>query len=184
MTDVELDRDAFEMLKKECIACRKCSIGGGNVFSNMSLNADIMVVGQNPGTEEVKEGRPFVGVSGAVFDEALQRIVGIGREELYVTNVVKCFSDRKPAPFEIDNCREYLDKEVKLLKPRVAVALGSLAFKVMTGMSGVVKHCGEVVFSPRYKIPVIATPSPYGSDDVRMKMLEDALRKLKEVVDG
>lgn len=190
--------EQLELLKKNCIGCRKCSIGGqapvdedshGNVFSNMNLDAEILVVGQNPGTDEVKAAEPFVGVSGKVFNEALKRIVGIDRESLYVTNTVKCYTpgNRKPSQFEIDNCREHLDAEIALLKPKVAVALGSFAFKAMTGMSGIMKHCGEVVYSPRYKIPVIAMlhPSPYNTNNPeRRKMFEEALGKLKEVLNG
>ena len=200
MTNVKISQDecSLEMLKKDCIACTKCSIGGqkpvdeescGNVFSNMNMDAGIMVIGQNPGIDEVKAAEPFVGVSGKVFNEALKRVVGVERDNLYITNVVKCYlpDNRKPSQFEIDNCRTHLDAEVALLKPKVAVALGSFAFKAMTGMSGIMKHCGEAVFSPRYGIPVIAMlhPSPYNMNNTeRREMFENALRKLAEVLNG
>jgi DNA polymerase len=132
-------------------------------------------------------GEPFVGPSGKVFEEALNRIVGLKREDLYITNTVKCYTknNRKPMQSEVDNCRDFLDLEMKLVQPKVAVALGSFAFKALTGMSGIMKHCGEVVISPRYRIRVVAMlhPSPYNTNNPeRKKMFELAMKKLAEVL--
>jgi uracil-DNA glycosylase family 4 len=197
----------LECLKKDCLACRRCAIGGrcldgtewsmepdedgelppiGNVFSTMNPGVEVMVVGQNPGADEVGVGIPFVGASGKVFDEALRRVAGLGREDVYITNAVKCHTqaNRKPTQAEVDNCRDFLDLEVKLVKPKVVVALGSLAFKAMTGMSGVMKHCGDVVVSPRYLVRVVAMlhPSPYNTNTPeRREMFEAAMSALAEL---
>jgi len=199
---------ALECLKKDCLACRRCAVGGrcldgsewspgpdddghvrpiGNVFSTMNQEADIMVVGQNPGADEVGVGEPFVGSSGKVFNEALGRIVGLTRGDVYITNVVKCHTqaNRRPVQAEIDNCRDFLDLEVKLVKPKVIVALGSVALKALTGMSGVMKHSGELNVSPRYLTPVIAMlhPSPYNTNNPeRRRMFEDAMAVLAEAL--
>ena len=84
-------------LKKRCLCCTKCAIGGNaigdapcNVFSSMSFDAKIMVVGQNPGFQEVLRGVPFVGPSGKFFDTVMEKILGITRAQMYVTNTVKC----------------------------------------------------------------------------------------------
>ncbi len=164
----------LESLKKECLACRMCAIGGcdingcnSNVFSTMNP-VPVMVVGQNPGAEEVRLGIPFVGISGKTFDAALEKIVGLKRADVYVTNVVKCYThnNRKPTDGEVTACRAFLDREVELVKPKVIVALGSYALKALTGMSGVSKHCGELVYSPRYKVHVLALlhPSPLNTN--------------------
>lgn len=208
MIDLTNEDVALECLKKDCLACRRCAIGGkridgkewdgqpdddgvmpsiSNVFSNMNLDVDVMVVGQNPGADEVGNGRPFVGVSGQVFNDALETFTGIDRESLYITNTVKCYTqgNRKPTQAEMDNCRDFLDLEIKLVQPKVIVALGSIAFKALTGMSGIMKHSGEVVVSPRYLVPVVAMlhPSPYNmSDPERRELFEAAMKKLAAVL--
>jgi len=212
MSNMEINSEgvALECLKKDCLECRRCAIGGrtldgsewqlepdedgvsrsiGNVFSTMNLEAKLMVVGQNPGADEVGVGEPFVGASGKVFEEALKRIVGLERKDLYITNVVKCHTqaNRKPTQGEMDNCRDFLDLEMKLVKPDVVVALGSLAFKAMTGMAGIMKNCGRLVVSPRYLVPVVAMlhPSPYNRNNPeRRKMFEEAMASLAEELRG
>lgn len=206
--NIESEEDALKILQDSCLSCRKCAIGGrcldgsewtdepdddgiirpqANVFSTMNLDADVIIVGQNPGADEVAIGEPFVGPSGKVFEEALNRITGLSREDLYITNTVKCYTkgNRKPMQSEIDNCRDFLDLEMKLVEPKVAVALGSFAFKALTGMSGIMKHCGDVIISPRYGIRVVAMlhPSPYNTNNPeRKEMFELAMEKLAEVL--
>jgi uracil-DNA glycosylase family 4 len=182
----------FVNLKEKCLDCRKCRIGGqvvpgtncvSNVFSNGNKNAKIMVVGQNPGMDEVIQGQPFVGRSGQVFDEAVARITGLTRNNLYITNVIKCWTigNRKPVPEEVENCQEFLDAEFAIVKPTVVIALGSFALKATTGMSGISKHCGQVVFSPRYRVPVIPMlhPSPFNTNHpVRKDVFEQGFHRL------
>jgi DNA polymerase len=200
---------ALGLLKQDCLSCRRCGIGGkrldgmewlssqeqddpepiSNVFSTMNLNCKVMVVGQNPGSEEVVAGLPFVGPSGKVFDQALMDIVGMDRKDVYVTNVVKCYTNqnRKPTQGEIDNCRDFLDLEIKILKPKIVVALGSFALKAMTGMSGIMKHCGDIIVSPRYLIPVVAMihPSPYNMNSPeRNKMFLNAMKRLASYLES
>jgi DNA polymerase len=206
--DLPDEERALEIVRNDCLSCCRCAIGGrcldgtewssepdedgivrprANVFSTMNLNAEVMVVGQNPGADEVGIGEPFVGPSGKVFEEALGRIVGLSRDDLYITNTVKCYTkgNRKPTQSEVDNCRDFLDLEMKLVQPKVAVALGSFAFKALTGMSGIMKHCGKVVVSPRYGVRVVAMlhPSPYNTNSPeRREMFELAMGKLAEVL--
>jgi len=188
--------NSLEMLRDECVSCRKCDIGGvmveggfvSNVFSNMNGDARIMVVGQNPGSKEVEVGEPFVGPSGAFFDRSVKEIVGLDRSDFYVSNVVRCYTpnNRPPRMGEKDNCRYFLDREIALVNPKVIIALGAPAFKQLTGMSGIMKHCGERIFSPRYGVFVIPIlhPSPRNTNDPgRREIFYDGLRSLKEVLD-
>jgi len=168
--------EEFRVLKADCIACRKCSIGGcvyedcpGNVFSNMSLRAKIMVIGQNPGAVEVQTGRPFVGPSGENFDEVVMEVLGVDRSAFYITNIVKCFTpnNRSPRGYEIDNCQEFLEREIAIVKPEIVITLGSPALRQMTGVSGITKHHGEIIPSPRYRVNVLPLfhPSPLNFND-------------------
>lgn len=186
----------MEALMQECLGCRRCSIGGrtiegscmSNVFSNMNCAAKFAVVGQNPGKDEVERGEPFVGVSGKLFDESMA-FVGLSRSDFYVCNVVRCYTplNRKPYLEEMENCRFFLDKEFEILKPKMVISLGSCAFKQLTGMSGIMKHHGEIIFSPRYKVNVfpLLNPSPLNMNDAQKKeMFLTALGRFKEMCRG
>jgi DNA polymerase len=100
-----------------------------------------MLVGEQPGDEEDRKGLPFVGPAGRLLDRALEA-AGVERERLYVTNAVKHFKwqargkrrlHKTPAQREIDACRQWLEEEVRSVKPKVIVALGATAAKAIIG---------------------------------------------------
>lgn len=187
-------------LSKVCQDCRKCPIGGlsynqkqgdvviqsfaANVFSNMNWNAKIMVVGQNPGWDEMRLKEPFVGASGKVFEKEIRDVVGIDRSMLYISNVVRCYTpqNRKPTDLELENCRFILDREIEILQPRIIIALGAMAFAQLTGMNQIMRHQGEVIFSPRYRLPIMVVlhPSPFNMNNPERKQsFLSALKNLK-----
>jgi DNA polymerase len=197
-----MDMEKLRELREECLACRKCSIGGelfnvaqdgkprlANVFSNMVENAKVMAVGQNPGSDEVQQGVPFVGRAGKVFDAALLEIVGIERKDIYVGNCCRCYTpgNRKPTETELDSCRSFLSREIELVAPKLIIALGGIAFKQLTGMNGIMKHHGEVLVSIKYHVSVICVlhPSPLNTNNPeRNEAFRSDLRKVKEFLDG
>jgi DNA polymerase len=143
----------------------------------------VVVIGQNPGRDEVKQSEPFVGASGRFFNEAAKGIIGMERSSFYISNVLRCFSpgNRQPTRQELDACRPILDEEIRIIKPTLIIALGSVAFERLTGMHGIMKHHGETVVSPRYLTPVIALlhPSPYNTNNpTNREMFHDGLRKV------
>ena len=87
--------------------------------------ADLMFIGEGPGYNEDQQGRPFVGQAGQYLEELLASI-GFSRDEVYITNMVKCRppNNRDPFPGEIQACSKYLDVQIKLVQPRVIVTLG------------------------------------------------------------
>ena len=198
----------LDCLKKECLACRACPIGGrgldgsewnwdgesepspiSNVFSSGDVSCELVVVGQNPGRDEVLVGRPFIGASGRFFDKVLLEEVGLGRDQVYVTNVVKCFTpgNRAPTPEEVGSCQGFLRREFEIVKPKMVLALGSYAFRALTGMSGITKHCGEIVHSIRFGVPVLAClhPSPYNTNNPEKRgMFMSALGVLRAALDA
>jgi len=93
-------------------------------------DAEIMLVGQNPGKEEARVGRPFVGRSGKFLDQALKKH-GIDRKRLYITSVVKCSTpgNRKPTAKEIREWMPYLLEEISQIKPKTVVLMGEVAWK-------------------------------------------------------
>jgi DNA polymerase len=116
-------------IKKECkkhLLCKhsKVIVGEGNEKAN------IMLIGQNPGAEENKLGRPFVGRAGKFLDEILNKY-GIERKNLYITSVVKCKTpkNRKPTKKEIEFFMPFLVEQINLVKPKIIVLMGEIAWK-------------------------------------------------------
>ncbi len=124
---------AHEDLNKQILNCRKCRLwkDAKNVVPGEGpQDAEIMLVGQNPGAEEDKAGRPFIGRAGKFLNKLLAAN-GIDREKIFVTNIVKHVTpqNRKPSADEIDACAPYLVEQVKLIKPRIVVLLGAVAWQ-------------------------------------------------------
>jgi uracil-DNA glycosylase len=150
----------LEQLREEAAGCRACDLwktGTQTVFGEGGEHAEVMMVGEQPGDREDIEGRPFVGPAGRVLDEALEQ-VGIDRDLVYVTNVVKHFKWRprgkrrihqKPNAEEIKACRPWLDSELEAVRPRVLVCLGAVAAQALLGSQfRVTRERGRFVESP------------------------------------
>jgi uracil-DNA glycosylase len=125
----------------ECKACDLWKRGTQTVFGEGTRNAEIVLVGEQPGDKEDLEGRPFVGPAGRLLDKALEE-AGIDRRRAYVTNVVKHFKwtgkgkrriHQKPNADEIRACRPWLDAELAAVEPKVLVALGATAAHALLG---------------------------------------------------
>ena len=127
----------FAEAQKEAYACRKCGPLCHSrtrvVFGEGPLNAEVFIVGEAPGFNEDKEGKPFCGASGMLLDRLLVS-VGMEREEVYLTTLVKCKppEGRPPKPAEINACRPYLLSQLAAVDPKVVVALGDLASRSLT----------------------------------------------------
>ena len=137
-----------------CTACPLWQIGTQTVFGEGLQKAEVMLVGEQPGDQEDLEGRPFVGPAGKLLDRALEE-AEIDRSLAYVTNVVKHFKwqargkrriHQKPNWSEIAACRPWLDAELRVVQPRVLVALGSTAAQALYGKDfRVTRQRGELV---------------------------------------
>lgn len=123
----------LEEIKKFCFNCRKCDLHKTRtnvVFGDGYENADIMFIGEGPGYNEDKTGIPFVGRAGKLLDKMLSAI-SLSRKDVYIANIVKCRppNNRNPLKQESDICIDYLRWQVKLIKPKIIVCLGSVAAK-------------------------------------------------------
>ena len=117
------------------------------VMGDGPLNARVVFVGEAPGRFEEKEGRPFVGLAGKFLVRELERI-GLRREEVYITNVVKCRppDNRKPKPEEVKECMHLLEEELRLIRPKVIVLLGDTAVKAVLDKSYTIgKNHGQLI---------------------------------------
>ena len=120
-------------LNLEINQCKKCSLwlcSKNAVIGEGPTNARVMLVGQNPGAEEDKTGRPFLGRAGKFLNKVLSEN-GIDREKVYVTNIVKHLTplNRKPLPDEIAACVPYLVAQMELVKPEIVVLMGAVAWQ-------------------------------------------------------
>jgi uracil-DNA glycosylase family 4 len=113
---------------RNCRRCRLWQTAKNAVPGEGPLNAKVMLVGQNPGTEEDRTGKPFVGRAGKFLNTVLNKIC-VEREELFVTNIVKHVTpkNRKPLPDEIAACVPYLVAQANAIKPRTIVLMGAIA---------------------------------------------------------
>jgi DNA polymerase len=143
------------------------------VFGEGRQRAEVMMVGEQPGDSEDREGRPFVGPAGRMLDRALVE-AGIDRDDVYVTNAVKHFKwtprgkrriHKNPAAEEIRACRPWLDAEIEVVRPKVVVALGATAAKAIIGPAfKVTEQRGEVVETD---LPAIVTATVHPSSILR-----------------
>ena len=123
----------LDKINKQIQKCRKCRLwkdAKNAVPGEGPPNAKVMLVGQNPGAEEDKTGKPFVGRAGKFLNKVLAEN-GFNREELFITNLVKHTSpkNRKPLPDEIEACAPYLEEQIKAIKPKLVVLMGTVAWQ-------------------------------------------------------
>lgn len=124
---------AIDKLNQQICNCRKCRLWRGAknaVAGEGPLNAKLVLVGQNPGSEEDKTGKPFVGRAGKFLNKVLAEN-GINREEVFVTNIVKHVTPQNRKPFldEIEACAPYMIAQINLIKPKVVVLMGAVAWQ-------------------------------------------------------
>lgn len=139
MTVDERNARMLEHLNSACVSCTMCELGlttverGGvsrdpHVFSSLTMSR-FMVVGQNPGYDEVVKGEPFVGAAGKNFEEEIHKH-GLSRKDFYICNTIRCFTagNTKPSDEHRERCEPYLRMEINILRPKLIITLGAVAF--------------------------------------------------------
>lgn len=123
----------IQALEAAVHACQQCPLARGRTHAvpgEGNYEAVVMFVGEGPGFDEDRQGRPFVGRSGQYLTETLRKL-DIRRDEVYITNVVKCRppDNRDPLPHELQACSSYLDRQIALINPRIIVTLGRFSMR-------------------------------------------------------
>lgn len=134
-----MEEDSIEKIKDEVLGCKKCPLYTERINNNYfpvigegSVNANIMFVGEAPGFNEAKTGKPFCGRAGKILDDLLLS-TEIKREEVYIANILKDRppKNRDPLKEEIEACTPYLVKQIKVINPKVICTLGNYATAFM-----------------------------------------------------
>lgn len=125
------DIDDFNLLKKRALECSACRLREGCrqvVFGDGDANSSILFIGEGPGSDEDEQGLPFVGRAGQLLNKILAA-AEFKREEVYIANVVKCRppGNRLPNPDEVKMCRNFLEAQIRIIRPSLIVCLGALA---------------------------------------------------------
>src|SRR5438105_3181304 len=165
------DTNSLVEVKQASKRCRACPLylsGTQTVFGEGPSRAPIMLIGEQPGDQEDLAGKPFVGPAGKIMDRALEE-AGINRKQVYVTNAVKHFKweprgkrriHQKPNSREIAACRPWLEAELRLVRPKLLLCLGSTAGQAIFGPSFRVTRERGRLLSAKLAPKVVATVHP------------------------
>ncbi|HEY7836777.1 MAG TPA: uracil-DNA glycosylase [Solirubrobacteraceae bacterium] len=129
-------REALKQVLTQARSCTRCpelaATRRSVVFGAGNADADLMFVGEAPGASEDEQGLPFVGRAGKLLSQLLEEI-GLNREAVFIANTLKCRppGNRDPQPIEIENCRDYLLRQVELIEPSVICSLGNFSTKLL-----------------------------------------------------
>jgi len=176
----------LEKIRKCVIECKKCELyktRTNSVPGKGSFRADVVFVGEAPGRNEDLKGEPFVGIAGKKLSDALEG-VGISREEVYITNIVKCRppKNRIPNSLEKERCQEYIQKEIQIISPKIICILGNTAFGTILGGNEITKYRGKIAtkFNQLYFITIHPAATIYNPE--LSKVLKDDIKKLFAII--
>jgi len=185
--------DSLEKIKEEVLNCRRCSLyktRKNPVVGEGNIKAKIIFIGEAPGRNEDRQGVPFCGKAGKILDELLDA-AGLKREEIYITNILKCRppNNRDPEEEEIASCTPFLDRQLRLISPKIICCLGNFSTRYIMGnfdfknISGISRLHGKVFYFKEIRViplyhPAVATYNPQMG-----KILEEDFKKIKKVLE-
>lgn len=180
---------SYEELKAFVNNCTKCPLSRTRnqpVMGRGSLKSEILFIAEAPGNSEDRDGIPFTGRSGKILDELLEHI-GLGREDIYLTNVVKCHppNNRDPKPEEQEACIPYLKYETYLLKPRIIVCLGRIAAqRIISPDYRISREHGTFLYRKDTWLTAVYHPSAILRDPGKMEETKHDFEKIAELGTG
>lgn len=195
------ERPTLTKLRKAAEGCRGCDLYKNAtqvVFGEGPRDAEIVIVGEQPGAQEDEAGHPFVGPSGKLLNEMLEA-AGLDRARIYVTNAVKHFKftlqgkrrlHQTPNPQEIRACHPWLDHELALLKPKVLVCMGATAARAVFGKVVTIKslrgtfhetqHCAQT-YVTNHPSALLRNPNPRDRDQAINDVIDDLIKVRKHL---
>lgn len=188
-------KNELEKLKQKALKCKACELHKFRkkvVFGEGNEKARIMLLGLGPGYWENVKGKPFVGPAGKLLD-LLLNLAGLKREEIYITNIVKCFPpNNSPSKEQVKKCTKlYLEKQIEIIKPEIIITLGNLATewafeKFSLNLKPMNKIHGKVFETKnkyvKFIIPMYHPASALRNPGLRKTLVED-WKKLKNFLE-
>ena len=189
-SDRALQRASLAQVESMVAECTLCQLASGrtkSVCGEGAMNARLMVIGEGPGAEEDRTGRPFVGKAGQYLDSWLSAI-GLDRTlNTYIANIVKCRppGNRDPEPEEISACLPYLERQIALVRPKTILAVGRIAAKTLLGSTQGIGALRGRRFDFK-GIPLVATyhPSAVLRDMNLKRPVWEDLKLLKDIFEA
>lgn len=185
----------LKALAAEINECTACHLHRGRIHAvpgEGPEDADIVFIGEAPGFHEDQQGRPFVGAAGQFLEELLESI-DLTREDVFITNVIKCRppSNRDPSSEEIKSCKQYLDRQIELIQPTLVVTLGRFSMARafpkarISRIHGQPRKISGVTYYPMYH-PAAALHRPSLRDTVEgdMRRIPDLLQRTDQIIES
>lgn len=181
----------IDSIRSQVISCVKCNLSKTRtnaVPGKGNSKAEILFIGEAPGRNEDLKGEPFVGSAGNILSEALT-LAGLSREDVYITNVVKCRppNNRVPLEEEKESCQPYLSKELQIIKPKIICIMGNTAYGSLLGGNSITKNRGNLIEKDgqRYFLTIHPAAAIYNQElksvlKTDMKTLVETLERLKK----
>lgn len=195
MTQLKRTDQQLKKIKEEVISCRKCSLYRTRnlpVVGQGNHQAQIMLVGEAPGASEDKTGRPFCGQAGRILDELLET-AGLKREEVYICNILKCRppQNRDPQKEEIAACTPYLERQIRIIQPKVIGSLGNYAtayilekYDLENKIEGISKIHGQIFEAETDFGSIRIIPLYHPAVGVYNEKMKETLKKDFQVLSG
>ena len=155
---------ALKEMEETLRNCTRCKLAKGRnklVFGEGNPQADLMFVGEGPGRDEDRQGRPFVGRAGQLLTRIIEAM-GLTRQDVYIANIVKCRppNNRNPEPDEVRACLPFLMRQIQLIQPKVICALGGVAFQTLMETKAPISKFRGTLYPWREGIHMIPTFHP------------------------
>ena len=172
----------MENIRQQVTKCTKCDLSktrNKSVPGKGNFKADVIFVGEAPGKNEDVEGEPFIGIAGKKLSIALEN-AGITRNEVYITNIVKCRppKNRVPTTTERNTCQNYLEKEIEIIKPKIICILGNTAFNSVLNGNEITKFRGKIARKNNQLYFLTIHPAATIYNQKLIKMLKKDMKKL------
>lgn len=170
--------DSLAEMVRVCTRCKLCDTRKNAVPGEGPVDARIMFIGEGPGANEDQTGRPFVGAAGQLLERLLATI-GLTREDVYIANVVKCRPpmNRDPEPDEIEACKPYLGRQLKIIDPNIIVTLGRFAMERWLPDKKISRVHGQSFrYGSRLIIPLFHPAAALRRPEWQVALEEDFLR--------
>ena len=176
----------LQKIKQQVTECTKCELSktrNNAVPGKGNYKADVIFVGEAPGKNEDMKGEPFMGIAGNKLSIALES-AGIARDEVYITNIVKCRppKNRVPTTTERDTCQNYLEKEIEIIKPKIICVLGNTVFNSLLNGKEIIKFRGKVVRKNNQLYFLTVHPAATIYNQKLISVLKKDMKKLLKVV--